>query len=658
MTDTETARRDHEGRRRPSDLEGLAAAFARARHAEVPTYAPRAFGEAKAAWESAAAASDTDRRSAIRKAVAALAAAEERAVPAARLLADLTQRRNSAMLNERERAHSPEVLVEAERHYRGAVESAERGEFDVARAQADAARAAYDDATVRGLERGGIVAIESAIREAEDTTSPAALRAAEAEHNELKGALEEMRRGVVSVAQLRRRISIGRGRVGAHLGDLLDPPVFDPPVGDPVWPGKPDRVKTIRVIDRGADALTVTWLNPTTYADRNVLLRQRELGLWEPVAEFDGLTGWTTHTDSGLDADMLYCYRVRSENDQGIAVTPLNDRAGGYTRAESPVGVWRVQLRIRTADISDAATSDPIEARLTSPLKTFSPSGNRRWLDYGPRWEGAGAFGWRDDFARDREFTYDLDQTAVRELSDISMLTLAKTGTDAIAIAELTLLVNGTEVFSRVFGETSSSCLWIDEGDGHQPTYTIWHGELRADPKWQAFATQAHLPPFTIPNADLVSRIESLIGHAIHGTPAYWGEYHSPAWVEASFVDAERLHVDIDLEADVPILADPEIDIDFDLRFAMSCNQSAQTVTLSITSENMHANVDFDFLTEVFGSLLNIVTLGQSGRIEDAIADEIEDNFAPIVQSIVIDSGGLCPSVTVENNGDIRFALA
>ncbi len=662
MTDTDfsAALQNDRGPRGPRDLPSLAAAFSRARRSEVPSYAPAAFRNAVEAWRVANAASGDERAReyALEQAVHALADAEARADRAAEVLQNVTQLRAAALRSERERFTASEVLADAEEHYRLAVGRAEEGDLQAAEAEADAAESSFREATLLALERGPVVALETAVREGEFTTSPAGLRAASAELGDIREAVDTTKRGEQGVTQLRRRLAVGGRRIGSALDDLLDPTIIDPvlptdPIG-PVRPGKPERVTAIRVTERAADSLTVTWLSPPTFADRNVLLRQREAGPWEPVEEFGPLQGWTTHTDTGLDPETLYCYRVQSENDQGIVATPVDKRAGGYTRATESIRVWRVQLRVRTADVADAGTSDAIEARLTSPLSTFNPNGNRRWLDYGPRWEGSGLSGWRDDFARDREFTYDLDQRYVRELSDITMLTIAKDGTDAVGIAEIGLLVNNEEVFTRVFGETASSCLWIDDGDGHQPQYTVWHGELRADPKWQAYVAGSRPRPFTIPNAELVSRIESLVGHAIHGTEAYWGEFSSPAWVEATFVDSERLHVDIDLEADVPVLSDPEIDIDFDLRFSFSCDQAAGTATLSITSENLGANVDFDFLTELFGTVL---TLGQFGRLEKWIANEITDSFDPIVERILADTGGICPTATVLQNGDVIFGL-
>lgn len=647
-------------RRRPESVSAVAAAVSGARNRDVPTYAPAAFERAVSYWRSAQTVTgggDETLTSAVEQAATALADAEERAERSRLLVGDLARVRTSVLRGDLERLHAPEVLNRADEHFRRAIEYAENGDEDLAREQADAARDAFREATLRSIELGPVVQLEAAIQQAELRTSHEGIQAANAELASIRDALAEAHRGEVTVAQLRRRIAVGAGTIGSRIDDLLDPGgIFtdpDPPIGEPGLAGKPDPVLTIRVTDRAADSLTVIWRDRSNLDETNILLRQKENEPWEPVAEFGGLSGWTTHTDSNLEPETLYCYRVQSENEQGVVATPLNNRAGGYTRAVKEIGVWRIQLRIRTADVSDAGTDDPIQVRLTSPLVTFSPNGNQRWLDYGPRFESSYPF-FRDDFARDRDFTYDLDQSFIRDLSDITMLTIRKDGSDAIGIAEVALLVNNEEVFNRMFGETSSTCLWIDDGDGHSPIYTIWLQELRADSRWQAFVAKDHLPTFTIPNSDLVSRLESLVGHSMHGADFWWGEYHSPAWVEATFLDEERLRVDLDLEGNAPIVQDPEIDINFDLHFTIACNQNAGTATLNVTSENMSANVDFDFLTELFGQIL---TLGQFSRIEDWFAGMIEEGFQPIVQQLPFDTGGLCPTVRVEQNGDITFRV-
>lgn len=127
---------------------------------------------------------------------------------------------------------------------------------------------------------------------------------------------------------------------------------------------------------------------------------------------------WTSHEDTGLQSDTFYCYRVRTENAFGSNVTPVDNQACGYTRVsgsrleeeekDTPVPVWRVQVTIRTADVSNAGTEDAVQIRLNSPLSLsrYSPRGNETWLDYGPRLDspiGTPAV-WRDDFDRGREF--------------------------------------------------------------------------------------------------------------------------------------------------------------------------------------------------------------------------------------------------------------
>jgi hypothetical protein len=628
----------------------LAAAFARARSSDVPTFAPASYRQAVAAWQALEGAQSSD-PSAIAQVESQLSEAGERAGRAKGVLADLVRVRSGLLRGSSERDHAPEVLSEAEGRYWQAVESAEAGDEAGARDHATAADDLYRKATILSIERGPIATLEGRIAEARKAGRREEIRSAEAELAEIREAAADARDGGTTVTALRARIAAGRIRIGRDIDDLLGDGgiLTDPlPPGEPGVAGKPDPVLTMRVTNRTENSLTVTWLDRSNLDEANQLLRQRNnAGPWETVADFAALDSWTTHVDSGLQPDNLYCYRVRSENAQGVVTTPMNNRACGYTRDGNGIRVWRIQLRVRTADVSDAGTGDAVQVRLTSPLATYNPTGNRRWLDYGPRWEGAGFVGWRDDFARNREFTYDLDQSYIGELSDITMLTIDKEGSDGVAIAEIALLVNEQEVFSRVFGETSSTCLWLDNESGHSPSYTVWLSELRAHPSWQAFVANPPGPPFRIPNQALVGRIEGMIGHTIHGTDAGWGEFSSPAWVEATFLDDERLRVDVDLEADFPILGDPEVDINFDLRFWVECNSEAGTATLHVDTENFSTNVDFGFFSELFGGF----------AFEDDVADRVRAAFQPIAEAIELETGSLCPSVRVEPNGDVVFQL-
>jgi hypothetical protein len=143
-----------------------------------------------------------------------------------------------------------------------------------------------------------------------------------------------------------------------------------------------------------------------------------------------------------------------------------------------------------------------------------------------------------------------------------------------------------------------------------------------------------------------------MIGHAIHGTKAYWDKDHfyAPAWVEASRLDDETLQVDVDLGT--PVLVDnAEVDLNFDLHFKIDCNPQAGTATLKITTKNFSSSVDV-------GILDDLLTFGIIEFFEDDIAKAIEDAFQRITQTIVLNTGGLCPTVKVDDNGNINFGLA
>jgi hypothetical protein len=578
------------------------------------------------------------------------------------MLSELVVIRRNSLRSAGERFYAPEILSQAEREYRSAVSAAEEGEAEVADHHAGRARGLYREAALQFLEQGVADHLEHDLSEAPLDTSDDRYRRITSELDEVRKALVDARRPDVPVAPLRRQLAGLRTRMASlagapgsgRPGEVFDPgEILDP--GD-IWApgtfGPPQAPLTIRVTERSANSLTIAWLNRIG-AEANYLLRQRAGGPWVTVAEFGPLTGWTMHEDTGLSPDTRYSYRVRSEGPYGSSTSPLDNRACGHTRGVSPLRVWRLQLRIRVADISDAGSNDAVQVRLNSPLATYNPNGHSTWMDYGSRFEGS-PFVVSDDFDRGRDFTYDVrlesqSHGRIDELTDITMLTIRKEGTDALGIAEIELRVNGVTVFERSFGETASTCLWIDEGDGHTPIYTVDYPELRAHDAWQAFVSSPPTPVLQISNAEMVSRIEGIVGDQLHGTPAYWGHRYGEEWVEASRVDDQTLHVDLDLSADVPGL-DPEIDLDLDLHLAITCNQQAGTATMSVTSENLDASVDFDLLEE-------ILTVGLVNLAEDDIANGIEKAFQPITQSITAQTGGLCPSVRVDASGNINFEL-
>lgn len=127
----------------------------------------------------------------------------------------------------------------------------------------------------------------------------------------------------------------------------------------------------MRIHDRRADAMTVTWKDSASLFESQNLERSVEDGPFQVIAELAGSSnGWSTFVDTGLDSDKLHRYRVRVQNEYGSNVTVPNDMAVGYTRTVQDLPVWRIQVYLRVADVADGGTADSVQVRLQSPLLT------------------------------------------------------------------------------------------------------------------------------------------------------------------------------------------------------------------------------------------------------------------------------------------------
>jgi hypothetical protein len=572
------------------------------------------------------------------------------------LLGALVQARTDAQNNASVRHYAPRSVYKAEAALHRAICEAESGERDAAARHAAKAQALYRKASLQALERGPIGNLEHRLNSYLGLPKKRAKRASR-ELRALRNALERARSGEIGLTALRDEVERRGGEIGRLLAlntrPGLDLDLF-PSAGVVGWApgtfGPPDAPLTLRVVDRAADALTLTWRDRASFEDVNRIERQQGDGPWEEVAALGPVSDWPTYTDTGLQPDTLYCYRVRVQNDFGSNVSPPGAKACAYTRDGNGIGVWRVQLKVRTADVSDAGTNNAVRVSLNL--------GNHTWLDYGPRRVSVYPALWVDDFRRGAEFTYDLNLTALSEFGDINRILLVKEGTNAWGIAELSLWVNGQKAFERTFGETASTCLWIDDGDGYEPFYVISHAELRAHDLWQTFVEDPPRPRIEgigggfgvrIPNDELVSRLESMIGDRIHGNPLYWGSLHGSDWVEVTPVDDHTLHVDVDLRADI-LGPDPSVDMDFDLELGIECDEDDGTATMTVATTNFTTDADYSLFQD-------LITLGIVELFDDDVEKEIKASWSQITQAIRLDTDGVCPTLEVDSEGNINLMV-
>lgn len=287
--------------------------------------------------------------------------------------------------------------------------------------------------------------------------------------------------------------------------------------------------------------------------------------------------------------------------------------------------VWRAQLRLQTADVSNAGTDDDVSVQLSEP-------GNQTWPDYG-----------RNDFERNDAFTYDLVLDNVHTLRDISMLRISKTGTNGWCMRSITLYVNGRAIYALDFGSLGR-WLDIDPGNDHR-SYTVSYLALRAHSLWTSYEQPA-LPMF-FSRQELKSRVESLIGDdlvryasAFPDDVLHWGALSGSDYVEVNRTNVQAIHVDLDLREIVNDWPDQDVDIDFDLEFSCSGGKMNVAIKNLVTNVNLSRSNATVFL---FSYLL------------DRLPDQIEGSLRNFTY---INAGQpACPNLTVLDDGSLSLAF-
>src|SRR5262245_57052957 len=304
-----------------------------------------------------------------------------------------------------------------------------------------------------------------------------------------------------------------------------------------------------------------------------------------------------------------------------IFATTLTLTGAAFATPAENAPIWRVQMRIQTADVGDAGTDDSVRVRLNAA--------NSTWLDYG-----------RDDFPRNNTFTYDLKMDGISRISDLDYISISKTGDDGLCLKSFALLINGREIYTEIF---PGSGHWLDTDSGHSPSYFVSGTAMRLDNSWVAY-TQP-FPPLAIPNAEIVSRIEGMVGDFIHGKRLQWGHKYGSAYVEVVKKPGavNTLEVDLDLELDLPYWFNPEVDVNFDIQVRCIDNQ----VVLKVT--NVTADVDSDVISE-------LLSLGIIEFLDDSLADRLNEGLRGINLSLKVEVP-FCPVINVDNDGDINFSL-
>ncbi len=468
------------------------------------------------------------------------------------------------------RNHDAKAFYKAKKHYDEAISFGESQKFDKAKVNSQKAQDAYNKLLMQSRQK------------IKEQIAPQLKQYEAAIAADLK-ALEGNRANpdqVGPVDGVVQRVNLNNFGLGNNHLDLFTelPPYFPPPP-EPPGPVPPVAVGIIR---REPDALRINWHDRSDNETGNRVLRSTDLSNWETVSERGVLEKFEEHTytDPNLQPSTRYCYQIESYNAAGARRSQMRC---GYTRDTAVIPIWRLQLRVKVANVANADTEDEMYASLDN-------FGTATYLDYGI-----------DDFERNRGYTYEFMLDNISQLSDIVEFRLGKNGSDHLIIDSIVLLANNNRVlFSRSFGATP-----LDLAGA----YNVSHDELRESPEWQQFVTNSYndesynIPTVglnddgelqvVISKAEIVSRVEGLVGHMLHADPGFkggikWGGLDGPA-VEINRVSNTTLHADLDLEIILNHVPDPNLDLGFDLVFSKECVDD-NTMRVNILSQNITYN--------------------------------------------------------------------
>lgn len=377
------------------------------------------------------------------------------------------------------------------------------------------------------------------------------------------------------------------------------------PLGERL-PKRPNSPTDLRVIKRGADHLTLGFTDISENELGNRLYRSNDGTNWQLLGEL-GTIGHRRsfeYKDSALEKTKLYYYRVevygrpepvrRTDPIISSFTAPLP----AYTGEGDSISLFRVQVEIKTANVANASLDATLRVDVGLNRGRRIIENSFIYLDYG-----------HDDFERGQSFRYDLNFKDVNTLDELGDIKISNTSyTDIHIIESVKIIANNFIVYEKDFGAAGHKLPGLG-------TLNLPFSDLASSSNWQTMldSSRKSVVPVgldffvfdqtlaswavRIPKAELISRIESIVGHSLHAVPKLtdnvtWQE--NAHAVETSYIDSNTLRVDLDLRTTTGI--NRNLDIDLDLRLSFSCDTTTGNLTLFIQPANMRTSHSYDFL--------------------------------------------------------------
>jgi hypothetical protein len=406
---------------------------------------------------------------------------------------------------------------------------------------------------------------------------------------------------------------------------------------------RPNSPKDLRLIKRGADFLRIGFTDSSDNELGNRLYRSvdgvhwdllRELGILSVGRKFE-------YTDLNLARTSLYYYKVEvyarptplSRRDS--IVKSFTPKLAAYTGEGDSVRLFRLQIFLKTANLPGAEMDGPLRVDIginrgwAFPVKEgkyLVPESDYTFLDYG-----------HDDSQRDSEFSYDLITKDIHNLAQLGDIKISNTTwNDSYILETVKIIANNNVVYERQYGAAGHTIVGLGR-------LIIPFSDMASSTTWKnlVIANRSPLYPpgldvtidrttaswtIKIPKAELVSRIESSIGHSLTDNPFMrdnlkWDIGNHA--VTASYKKPDTLRVDLDLT----ITSGPNrnLDVDFELGISKTCDQNNR-LKFVITPVNFRSDPHFDWFNGLLPGLNFILKIGfgivadsQGNRDYDAI---------------------------------------
>ena len=314
-----------------------------------------------------------------------------------------------------------------------------------------------------------------------------------------------------------------------------------------------------------------------------------------------------------------------------ISVLMINLGISQNVPAFEDVPVYRIQVKVETDVIKDAGSDGNFGIQLNRNDQFFK-------LDLA-----------LDDFKPGSVRVYDIISQSVNKIKDIQFLKFKAMTTDAWCIKRVELIINGALVFRHRY----AGCEWLDENheSGQDKRYLIFDSNtLRRDQNWNHSNKDQYFTVFpgNIPKAFILDLVEAIVGDATVGSDIDWGRKFGSDYVEAEYKDNKTLKFDLDMIYDAPGPINPEVDVDFEIRFI--CENGKPGTILMNQKINVGDNIVENTIAKVvnYFSGYDIYGLIRSG-IEKALTF---DRAGGIFNGQFI-SVSNCTDLQVTSRGDV-----